>query len=204
MLKAVLLAAAVSADAFAFAFSYGAKKKKLPFWGLLIISLLGGAFLGISLAVASFAEGILPPEISADILGGILILLGICSTALALFKIELKTRSAICLKNIFGISVRLCFSYCEEEEKNVAGIKEAAAVGVALSLDSLAAGLAAGMTMSPVEMIVSGLLAVFGGMVLQLTGLKLGEKLAQRINHDLSYLSGLILLALGVVTIIGA
>ncbi len=203
MLKAVLLAAAVSADAFAFAFSYGAKKTKLPFWGLLIISLFGGGFLGLSLAVASFAERILPPEISADILGGILILLGLFSTAIALFKIELKTRSKILLKKIFGINMRLCFSYCEEGEKNVASIKEAAAIGVALSIDSLAAGLAAGMTMTPPEMIASGLIAVFGGMALQLVGFKLGEKLARHVNQDLSYLSGLILLALGVVTVIG-
>lgn len=202
MLRAVLLAAAVSADAFAFAFSYGAKKTKLTFLGVTIIALLGGAFLGISLAVASVIEGFLPPEVSSDVLGIILIVLGFFSAALAVIKIALQKRSAIFIKKIFGITVRICFSYSKEEERPIASTKEAIAMGIALSLDSLAAGFAAGMTMTPSEMIVSALIALFGGIGFELLGMRLGEKLAMRVKSDLSYLSGLLLLTLGVITII--
>ena len=203
MIKAILLGLAVGCDAFACAFAYGAKKMKIPISGSLIIAFLGAAVLGVSLAVGAVAEGSLPQDITSLIVGSFLSILGFVSSLLALFRIRLRDRSKIYFKKICGITVRLGFSLHEESPRELASLKESAALGISLSLDSLATGLAVGMTISAAEMLVALVLAFAGGLAFQLAGVKLGARLAAKTTADLSYISGLVLLILGMIVVIG-
>lgn len=201
MIKAILLGVAVGCDAFGCALGYGARKMKFPLPCRIIIALFGSAFLGLALVISSFVERFLPPSISSAVIGTVLIFLGVSSILLSAIKIRLKDRSKIFVNDVFGITLRIGVSVSPQEPHELASLKESIALGFALSLDSLASGLAAGMTLEPIEMLACTLLAFAAGLSLLFAGVKLGARIASKTSLDLSYMSGIVLLILGLITV---
>lgn len=198
-----LLTAALCADALAASFIYGADRVKIPPCSALIITSLSTLFLFVSLCLGNAVSGLLPPRLLPVLC--FLILFG-----LGIFKLSDSAVKSAILK---GRDRRknLCFSFsglhfiltvyadpgeADADENSVLSPAEALSVGVAMSLDSAAAGLGAGFSDFP---LVPTLLAVFlAGAAAVRLGCALGTILSRRVNLELSWVSGVMLIVLAV------
>ena len=201
--EAILLAALVSVDAFAAAFAYGCKKTKMPPSSICVINLIC-----VSVIATSFWLGaaLLPhiPQWLADVLAfAILFAIGLTKLFDSLIKsiirkyVRTDRRIELSMFN-FKFILRI---YADPEAADVdisktITLKEAAVLALALSLDGFAVGFGAalaGINGWLVVMFTFGL----GFTALFLGGL-LGQKAAHKLRLDISWLAGLVLIALAV------
>lgn len=201
-LGAMILALALSIDAFVASVSYGSQNISIPKRSLLVIAFVCSGFLGISLLVGTWLGGFLDDSITAYISFSILFALGVFRIFDSLLKRWIRTLggsgkeisfSAFRLRVILQI-------YADPKQADMDGSRtlslgEAGVLAVALSLDSLAVGLGAGLLGGGALLSVglTFLLTIFaiGG------GCRFGGKLAAMFSKDISWVSGglLILLA---------
>lgn len=199
VLEAFLLVTALSVDAFAASFAYGSKKIKIPVSSVIIINLICSALLAVALlcgaAVSQFAPGAVTKTVSFLVL----FILGIVK----LFEGSLKTliRKTDGKKLAFSLfSLRFILNIYAEPEKadkdmsRTLSAAEAAFLAFALSLDGIAVGFGAGLATAGLwEIIlfslVSDILAVVGGA-------RLGQKAAEKLPLELSWVGGAILILL--------
>lgn len=86
------------------------------------------------------------------------------------------------------------------DRSHILSPKEALSLAVALSLDSLAAGLGVGLSIiHPVEILLCALIV---NLIVIALGSYLGKKLSERLDLDLSWLSGVLLIILAVLKIV--
>jgi len=170
-IQALLLVFAVSADAFFSAFAYGAKKIKIPFSSILVISVVCSAFLAVSLFAGELIRPLLPEFISRILCFSILFVLGI----IKLFEKDADTNR-------------------DRDHNKLLSPAEAVSLSVALSLDGLAAGLGTALGGANKPLIIA-LSLVVGILALNL-GCLLGNK-TSKTKAGFSWLggAGLILLA---------
>lgn len=196
-----LLITALSLDAFAASFVYGADHVKIPAASVCILTTLSTGILFIFLLLGK-GFGLLIPERAAAIICFLLLfILGI----IKLFDSTLKSmirKSGIHKKKVYFSFSNLNFiltvyadpATANGDDISVLSPSEALSLGIALSLDSAAVGIGAGM------MTLHLPLAIFLSAVLNMTailcGSFLGRAAARRMNTDLSWLSGILLLIL--------
>ena len=167
--EALLIAAAVSLDAFAASFAYGGKRIKIPLLSVLVISLLCAASLGISLFAGEILGVFLPEQLTILISFGILFALGIWKL---LDDDELKNFDA--------------------DDSKTISVGEAAALAIALSLDGLAVGFGAALgNANSIAVILCTF--VIGAAAVWLGGF-LGLKIAGKLQ--VSWISGVLLILL--------
>ena len=192
---------ALSLDAFMAAFAYGADRVKIPVSSVLVLTSLSACVLLFSLTAGN-SLGALVPEYFAK--GAAVVLL----SALGILKLFDSSCKAFLRKlepggkklsfSMAGIKVILNIygdpEKANEEEKEVLSPKEAFRLGLALSLDSVAAGLGAGALRSSVWELF--FLSFFIGLMAVLGGNLAGNRLAARKTDGLSFISGGLLLFL--------
>ena len=203
VLEALILAAALSIDALIASFAYGSQKIKVPLGSVLLISLICSGMLGFTLllgaqAAAFISEG-LATGISFAILFG-LGLLRVCDSSLKnwiqrneLLKGEIKF-SLFHFK--FILKVYADPKWADVDGSRTLSLKEAAALSVALSLDSIAAGLGVGLSGAG-ALLSLGLLFLLTVAAIG-TGCGLGGKFANKLDTDISWVSGSLLILLAV------
>lgn len=196
-----LLITALSLDAFAASFVYGTDNVKIPAASVTIISALSTGILLTFLLLGNWISTYIPPKFTTLLCFLLLFILG-------LIKLFDGTLKAMIRKSKF-IQKKLCFSfsnvnfiltvYADPAAANGGDIsvlspKEALSLGIALSLDSAAAGLGAGL------MILHLPLTIFLSLILNIAavlgGAFLGRTLIKRTSMELSWLSGLLLISL--------
>lgn len=201
IMEAAALACMLSLDAFVASFAYGSNRIKIPFSSVQIINIICAATLGLSLLAGSFIQQYIPPALTTAICFTILFILGIMKLLDYLTKSIIRNHSGISREIKFSmLNFRFILSlYADPERADVDASKvispaEAASLAVALSLDGIAVGFAAAFgNVNGPAVVISALVM---GMLAVLLGCRLGNKLARSLKFNLSWVSGVFLIAL--------
>ena len=201
-LDAILLVSALSMDAFVASFAYGTSKIKIPFKSAMTINLVCSSILAIALFMGSIISKYIPSVFTTSICVTMLLMLGLSK----LFDSTLKSilvKSGTLSRDVsfklfdFRFFLRVCLDSTEADIDRSYELspKESVSLAVALSLDGLAAGFSTGLMVTNYIQIILFSLAI--NIVAVLLGCAIGNKVAQKSELNLSWLSGatLILLA---------
>jgi len=199
--EACIIASSLSMDAFAASFAYGSNKIKIPFKSVQIINFICSFILGVSLVTGTLMRGCLPDIVTKIICFGILFVIGVIKL------LDSVTKSIIRKYN--NLNKELEFSmfnfkfilqlYADPEKADVDSSKvispmEAASLAIALSFDGIAVGF--GAAMGNANSLSVFLASLISGPIMILLGCHTGQKAAQKLSLNLSWLSGLILIIL--------
>jgi len=203
----ILLVLALSLDAFMASIAYGTNKIKMPFKSILIIDIVCATFLALSIFFGIQIRKVLPESIALILGATILILLGIYYLFESIFKSYLENK----LKENEKVKIKLfdiwfvIDVYVDETKadfnlsKNLDS-KEALYLATALSLDSLAVGF--GSSLGNINYLQVIGLSLIIGMLSIWSGLFIGKKIVEKTKINLSWLSGIILIILGLLKLI--
>ena len=200
--ESIMIVTALSIDAFVASFAYGTNKVKIPFLSVTVINVICSSILAISLFFGTIVKNFVPEFFTHIIC--FLILFGLGSYKLAGSIVSILKRHKIIKKNIclnvLGLNVDVSISCPKEKEENYCTKSkiltpiEAAYLSVALSLDGLAVGIGAAFANADSLQIVA--FSLISDMVAVMLGCFLGNKIAEKVSFNLSWLSGLILIIL--------
>lgn len=199
ILEAFVLALLLSLDSFAAGFAYGANKIKIPFSSVQIISFICSGMVGISLIIGSVIKNWIPPFVTTGICFLILFIMGIVKLTDGLLKSWIR-KSKNAKRNIEFSLLNIHFIlslYANPEESDIDKSKtispmEAASLSLALSLDGLAVGF--GAAMGNVNGLALFICSLVTNTLFILLGCTIGQKLAHRLQIDLSWISGAFLI----------
>ena len=179
-LEILLLVTALSVDAFAAGFSYGVSKIKVPFLSVLIVSGVSSLTLAVSLFLGSVAGSLIPQELTQQFSFVLLFVLGVVK----LFDRSHHDEAETANKN----------------QDDLVSPGEALTLGTALSLDSVAAGIGAGVAASriPAAFTASALV----GALAMVSGTYLGRLISARCRSNLCWVSGLLLILLALMKLV--
>lgn len=199
MIDMLVLICATCCDSFFMSVAYGAERIKISWKATAIIAFCGSSLLGISIGLAKTLTSFLSPEIGKWISFFILIGLGLTHLFQAQVKRYVKKHKhqplIIKMKGIsFVIDIFLDETEADQDHSKELSVSEAVYLGIALSLDSLASGLAYGIGVVNLGVLL-GCSFVFG-MILIVLGSALGKRLMYRFSDDVSWLSGCLLMIL--------
>lgn len=197
---ALALAAALSVDSLASGLACGADKIKIPLRSALIIAAICSLTFGATLLLGGVLQPWLPPQPVKWLSFVILAAIGAFKLAEAWTKTPFatahsqKTPLRLLDKN-FSPWLLHDEMQADKNKDKVLSAKEAVPLSAALSLDGLAAGISAGLGgVTPLAILfafVLGFFAVSGGQ-------KIGKKLAEKSKIDLSWLAGVIFIAMAI------
>lgn len=201
MLESALLVISLCIDACIASFAYGTDRIKIPFKSTLTLTGISTLFLIISMLLGSVIRLLIPEHITIFICFGILFILGVMRLFEGLLK-NFLNRKAISPDHmefhLFDFKLILTVyanaTLADTDHSKVLSPKEAIYLGIALSLDSLVVGFGAALSSINFGEII------FFSIVLNslaiLLGSYLGHKCAEKLNIDLSWLSGAVLIVL--------
>ena len=194
-------------DALFASFAYGSRKIQIPIRSILLISFICSGVLGLTLLLGAQIAGFFDENVAAWLGFGILFILGFIRIFDSWLKNWIRKRGTpngeIKLRVFrlrFILQVYIDPPAADADGSRTLSAGEAAALAIALSLDAIAAGLGIGLGGSgflPVTII-----KFFMTMFAVFVGCKLGDKLAAKVDKDLSWLSGCLLILLAVLQII--
>ena len=171
LLEAFAIVFALSVDALVTGFAYGAKRIAIPVSSTLLISAICSAFLGAALYLGDWIGGYMPYSLTA----------------------------AVCFAPLSGLGASKIFAEPEEADRDgskVLSARESVMLAVALSFDSVAAGFGTGMAEAN-PLLLTGLSLAMNVLCI-VAGCRIGRRIARQTRLDLSWLSGLLLIALAV------
>jgi len=198
-----LLAFVLSLDALVASFAYGSRNIRIPIRSVLLISLICSGILGLTLFLGAQIASLFDEQIAVWLSFWILFTLGVIRVFDSWLKRWIRHRgtSGSQLKlQVFRLHFILQI-YADPEAADVDGSRtlstgEAFALAVALSLDAIAAGI--GIGLGGMMFLPAMGLTFLMTIAAVLSGCKLGGKLAEKTNRDLSWLGGGLLIALAV------
>lgn len=201
LVQTVVLVAALSVDTLVASLAYGANSIRIPFVSAVTLAGVCSATLGVSLWVGVWLRAFVPQVLNRWICFGILFGLGLVRLFDASLKTAIRRRGKSPRKIAFSLGkLRFLLTvYADPEEadcdaSHTLSIAEALALGVALSLDGLVVGF--GAAMGAVRVTESVLTSLVFNYVAIYSGCALGKRMAQRHRTDVSWLSGIMLMAL--------
>lgn len=196
-----MLITALSLDAFAASFVYGTDNVKIPTASTAIIAGLSTGILLLFLFLGKLIGSFIPGRTTAVLSFLLLFVLGLIklfdSTLKALIRRVGVNRKKLCFsisELTFILTVYADPALANKEDITVLSPPEALSLGIALSLDSAAAGFGAGMMILHLPMTIALSLALNTAAVL--LGSRLGRGLVKRSRLELSWLSGILLIIL--------
>ena len=199
--EAVLIAIALSTDAFIASFAYGSNKIKIPFSSMQVISLICTGILGISLLLGTVLKPYLPGDLLKIASFLILLILGFIKLMDNIIKSIINKHTIIdkqirfSLLNInFILNIYADPKEADLDESKTLSPKEALSLAVALSLDSLAAGF--GVALGNVNIFAIILCSLIFSMLSIKSGAFIGNKISDKVPFQLSWLSGILLIFL--------
>lgn len=214
LLVIALFALALNLDSFGAGVAYGARKIKVPFTSLLIISLISVAAISISMFTGRIFANFLTPA-AAHNAGGILLL---CIGVWVLFQsyrsenlprgtetgktaeeqpkiVEIRIRPLGLVVQILREPAR-----ADLDQSGVITAGEAVILGVALAMDAFGAGFAASMLGFSIGL--TALVVGIGHFCLTYLGIAAGRLFAKcRLGRQLIALPGCLLILLGILKI---
>lgn len=198
ILEAVLFTLALSTDALIASLAYGSNKIKIHWSSALIIAFICTGILGLSLFIGSLIKAIIPEGVLQYISFTILILLGLAKLMDNMIKAFINKYTIIdkelkfTMFNLnFILNIYANPSEADLDQSKTISSREALSLALALSLDSMAAGLGAaiGDINIPAVLLLS--------IVLTVISIKFGEFIGNKISNKIpfiSWLGGIILI----------
>ena len=197
MYKEILLAVTISIDTYIAAAANCSGGIRIPLLSSVIINLVCSAVLGISL----YLSGLLGQCISPDLFRicgrciiisiGLLTILKSFARPLARRVAEKGELSLKLGKTPLALKLYLDDTAADMDSSKVLSAGEAAALALASSLDSAAMGMGSGF--SDISPFIASAAAFVCGCAAVQTGILTGKKLSS-LNHDLSWVGGLMLI----------
>lgn len=207
LIESIILVTALSLDAFVASFAYGTNKIKIPFLSALILTFICSLTLTISLILGNIIRPYLPESLTHIICFIILFILGITKLFDSSIKAYIRKKKTLNKQIVFK-ALNLHFilniyadpKIADKDDSRTLSLSESISLALALSIDGLAVGLGAALAnVNSIMIVVSSVLI---GMVAVMGGSLLGEKISNKINLDLSWLSGILLVILGFMKLI--
>ena len=197
--ESLLLVLALSMDSFVASFAYGTNHIRIPLSSTIVISTVCSAILGLSLLAGVLIRPFVPGELVKAVCFFILLALGLVKVFDSSLKTAIRRRKHIrrdftfsALHLNFILTVYADPEQADQDRSRLLSPAEAFSLAVALSLDGLAVGAALGS----VGVWQSLLFSLFIGAGAVRLGAFLGNRLASRTSLDLSWIGGVLLLAL--------
>lgn len=197
----LLFLTAVSLDSLTAGFSYGTKKVRIEILALVFLACIPSVFITAAGSITSLISSLFPTGILPFFSFSILFLIGSAKLIESLIRHVAKKHPGLignrgCKIKQLNIILTV---YISPEEANrtdlqVLSAKEALLLSLALSLDSVLAGMA--FTVSAIPPLTLLLSAILFHLFLFLAGYTLGRLLSRVLPFDLSWLSGFCLLLL--------
>ena len=204
--QAILLVGAISLDALVVSFSYGVNKIKIPIPSVLIITIISTIALTLGLYLGSFFSAVISEQVATAISASILILIGVIKLSDSLIKSYIKKHQTLDKKIYFKfLSLQFMLNVyadpleADTDESKTLSAKEAIGLAFVLSLDGLTAGFGAGLSQGGFLWIIGFSLIICGLFIF--LGALLGRLISKKSKLNLSWLSGTVLIVLGIVSI---
>lgn len=194
MLQACLLSFAVCMDTFLASVGCSLHGIQIPKRCALLISIVGTLFLSISLFSAQLLSQILPEQLFQYLGFSILFLLGSSQIMKEMLTALFRKHRPHWNWKALGLVIDICFdeTLADTDHSKTLSLKEAAAYSAALSLDSLASGLGAGILKPYIPVCLLFTFCI--GFFFTLLGCQLGKFCHTK--KYLSWLGGVLLLIL--------
>lgn len=194
MFQAVLLAFAVCMDTFFAAMGCSMNGILIPKRCALLISIVGTIFLSVSLFSAQLLNQFLPELFFQYIGFSILFLLGSSQLMKEMLTALFQKHRPHWNWKALGLVIDICFdeTLADVDHSKILSMCEAVAFSAALSLDSLASGLGAGIQKEYILLCL--MMTLCAGFLLTLFGSRLGKFCHSKKNF--SWLGGVMLLIL--------
>jgi len=201
LLEAIVLVVALAIDAFVCSFGYGANKIKIPFKSVLTINGICTTLLAMGLFVGSMLGDMMPTAVTGWGSFFVLFGLGMAKIFDSAIKKTIRKHNGI-NKNFkfsmfnlgFVLNVYANPEDADVDKSKVLSPRESIPLAFALGLDGLSVGFGVGIIAPHVVLIIS--LSFVIGILMIWAGAYLGHKVAQSIDLDLGWLSGIILLVI--------
>ncbi len=197
----LLFLTAVSLDSLTAGFSYGTKKVRVELLSLFLLACVPSVFITAAGSIASLIGRFFPTGVLPFLSFSILFAIGSAKLLESLLRHLAKKHPGLIGNRGCNIKqLHIIFTvYLSPEEANqtdlqVLSAKEAWLLSLALSLDSVLAGMAFTTSAIPPLTLLSA--AILFHLLLFLAGYALGRLLSHLLHIDLSWLSGLCLLLL--------
>lgn len=193
-LTAFLVIMALSIDTFISSFSYGVSRTYYPWYNRLIFSLLSALIFVLAVFLSSLIYRLMPKELIGYIGGGILILIGLIKSLDQLIKAIIKKR-----KMKKTSSLLLIYADPQEADlnrSNSLSLRETLLIAVVLNLDSVLSGLAISIENNSIYLLF--LVSLCLNILMLNIGFFIGKKIGRLIKHDLTWLTGVLLIFLGI------
>ena len=174
LFEILILVTALSVDAFAAGFVYGVSKIKVPFSSVAVVTGISSLLLVISLLAGNALSTLIPGNLTRYFSFLLLFVLG--------------------LVKLFDRSGHEEAEAANKNQDDLVSPTEAMTLGVALSIDSLAAGIGAGISMSRIPA-AFGLSFLVGALAVRL-GCRLGGLISSHCRSNLCWISGVLLILL--------
>ena len=197
----LLFLAAISVDSLTAGLTYGTQRVKIRHSAYLILIFVPALFITLSNRLGSCIYNFLPEAFLPFLSFTLLMLLGLSKLVESLFRFlahkypSLTRNWGLRIKQINIIfTIYLSPEDANQEDLQILSAKEALLLSLALSLDSVLAGMA--FTTGPRPWIPLFLLAAAFNLLLFTAGYTCGHLVSSVLHIDLSWLSGLFLLLL--------
>lgn len=199
MLQEIILAVIISIDTFLAAAAYRSGNIKIPLISAIVINAVGAFFLGIALLLSDMLSRFISAEICGIFGFIILTAIGIVTVFKSLIRNlvrRLSQRGELSL-HTNGIVVKLYLddTAADFDCSKILSPKEAAALALAGSLDSVSTGLSVGF--NEINPAISACFAFIAGFAAIILGSLTGKKISS-MNHDLSWLGGIALIGFAI------
>lgn len=201
-----MISSACSFDCFATGFAYGVNKIKISLLATTVICTVCGIFFAAALFAGTALGNYISPTATLIISVTVLLILGTLKLAGGIIKNVIRKKNGInkdikfsflSLKFILNISANP--EDADSDLSKILSAREAIPLSIALSIDSLPAGLGAGLLLSGAAayVILIGF-SLITNIIFLLSGRLLGTKIAKKTRIDLSWVAGLIFVLLAV------
>jgi putative Mn2+ efflux pump MntP len=180
--EGVALALACSVDSFAAGFAYGGKGVQIPWRSGLLLAFICTVFLGVSLWLGGAVRQFIPGWLTVAVCFAILFILGVVKLLDSILRRTPKEGGA------------------DKNKDKIISPAEASVLAVALSLDGLAVGFGAGVGLADIWATVTASLVI--GTAAIMGGVRLGNKFCRTAPFNMSWISGVILIALAVLRLV--
>lgn len=207
MLESLLLVLSLCVDALVASFAYGTNKIKIPVISSIILTSVSTICLMISISLGSLIHGLINETLAHIICFIILFLLGFLRIFEGLLKNYLNKKSLsthnieVTLFNFkLVLNVYADVTLADLDHSNSLNTKEALYLGTALSLDSLIVGF--GAALAPISFLEVTLFSIVFNFLAIAVGAFIGSKCAEKLDIDLSWVSGIILIILALLKVL--
>ncbi|MCL2501274.1 MAG: sporulation membrane protein YtaF [Defluviitaleaceae bacterium] len=198
---ALLLALSLSLDAFAAAFAYGCKQIRIPLLSGVVIAVICTGTTGLSFFVGSVLTPYLSGHTASFISFGILFVIGMAKLLDSITKTIIRKYTRInkeiklsLLNFNFILRVYADPETADHDVSKHISVKEATVLAVSLSLDGFAVGLGAALLGFDGGLVV--LFSLMANAFALWSGSFLGNKAAQNLRFNISWLAGVLLIIL--------